>query len=574
MDTTPRKETDTGSDHKRNAKYNINRQADGTTYNRIVRYNTEELADVENNLEEIIRQEEEYSAESMNDVLTQIDPRFKNFLNENTVYYDSLEEVDELLTQNTDFLKEKTLPDFRGKVNKLNLTKKETEGIADQLGHSPFGGGGTSGDGSQLPGITDPGTTLQTVEVEESEKSEKALADTELKPIEKVTTPNDGDDKDPSGGEKGPEKPDPTITATEFDPKKLNDGTTDGPKKTTDTPISIITPGGITPRALTGNGEKGTDNLATSAKTSVGKMGKNILDALGKETSKLMGGITPFGNSTGGTGKVVGGKRAAGIIAAAGLAAGGAAGGGGILVGKKLAMLRFTPEDWLALEEDYQTIIENTMKQAGFSNDELDVFKKTKFKIPASEINEHKKKIEKAVKALPTCEEELVELYNYSMIDENHKVIDYLLFITMLIDGKNTIDNYNFYNVVNQGMEDLDDADFIYSGIYMEDYIDDEKDETEEEIQILNDPTVPKEETEIKEEIKEEPKEELEEGFAYASEPDDKEENPEKKEKKRLSLFGKKKEKQEKEEEKPQEEENYTDSLLNKEWLKGIGFED
>ena len=103
-------------------------------------------------------------------------------------------------------------------------------------------------------------------------------------------------------------------------------------------------------------------------------------------------------------------------------------------------------------------------------------------------------------------EDELLKLYNYSIFDENAKVIDYLLFITMIIDGKNSIDEYNMYNVINQSFENVDEADFIYSGIAMEDYYDELAKDEEPDIKILNDPT----ETEPKDDSKE-PEGELEE---------------------------------------------------------------
>ena len=57
----------------------------------------------------------------------------------------------------------------------------------------------------------------------------------------------------------------------------------------------------------------------------------------------------------------------------------------------------------------------------------------------------------------------------------------------MVIDGRNSIDEYNMYNIINQSVDNADEADFIYNGIDMEDYIDDT---AEENVTILNDPTV------------------------------------------------------------------------------------
>ena len=69
----------------------------------------------------------------------------------------------------------------------------------------------------------------------------------------------------------------------------------------------------------------------------------------------------------------------------------------------------------------------------------------------------------------------------------------------MIIDGRNTIDNYNMYSVINQSLEDADDVDFFYTGIDMEDYYDDD---AEEDVDILNDPTQKEDSKTDEEEVK------------------------------------------------------------------------
>ena len=58
----------------------------------------------------------------------------------------------------------------------------------------------------------------------------------------------------------------------------------------------------------------------------------------------------------------------------------------------------------------------------------------------------------------------------------------------MIIDGKNAIDEYNMYNIINQSFENVDDADFTYSGIAMEEYFDesneDDLDDMNVEVQL------------------------------------------------------------------------------------------
>ncbi len=262
------------------------------------------------------------------------------------------------------------------------------------------------------------------------------------------------------------------------------------PVKDTKTPTVTPVGGGLTSEKPSGSSTTaGGQTVAAALKDGIEGVGSGILDAIGKGAAKLAKGISPYTGGMGGNGAVNVNKATAGIIAAASVAAGGAAAGGGILAAKKASTTKFTPEDWASLGEDYQGIIEKVMKKVGFTEDEIETFKNSKFKIATSELKEHIKKIDKAVDANPTCDDELLRLYEYSMFDENLKVNDYLLFITMIIDGKNAIDDYNMYNVINQSFGDVDEADFIYAGIAMEDYFDVTIEEEEAELKILNDPT-------------------------------------------------------------------------------------
>ena len=266
-----------------------------------------------------------------------------------------------------------------------------------------------------------------------------------------------------------------------------------------------ITPGlgGPSSRA-----EKAAESMKTSVKDGLGKSAGGILDAIEKGASRIARGISPYSAKFGSTGGL--NKTTAGVIAAASVAAGGAAAGGGVLAGMKMNYIHFTPADWESLGKDYQTIIEKLMRKVGFSTDEIETFKNSKYKILASELRAHSKKIEKAANANPQFDDELVQLYDYLMLDDNLKVIDYLLFITMVIDGRNTVDEYNMYNVINLSLEDDNEDDYLYNGIIVEDYIDDSEDE---EIHIVNDPTVPKEETKVEE------KDELTENFSEEDRP-------------------------------------------------------
>lgn len=161
-----------------------------------------------------------------------------------------------------------------------------------------------------------------------------------------------------------------------------------------------------------------------------------------------------------------------GVLAAAALVAGGSVASGGIMIGKKYKSERFTPSDWASLETDTQMTIESLMRNVGFTDDEITTLQNSNFKISADELNSHKTKIEKATKDAIEIEESLYAQYGYSMFNPSGSVNDYILFVTMIIDGKNPSDSYNMYNYINMGLPDPSDSDLGYSGISMLDYID------------------------------------------------------------------------------------------------------
>ena len=162
------------------------------------------------------------------------------------------------------------------------------------------------------------------------------------------------------------------------------------------------------------------------------------------------------------------------VVTAAALAATGAAATGGVIAGKGLMYTRFTPKDWRALGPTYQKRIAKIMKRSGLTETEIHTFQTASFKILTSELKEHIKKIKKAMKINPHCDEDIENLYNYSMFDEEDEIIPYLLFITMVIDGKNVVDEYNMYNVINPNFDEEDEVNGSYAGIDMDDYIDDD----------------------------------------------------------------------------------------------------
>ena len=200
--------------------------------------------------------------------------------------------------------------------------------------------------------------------------------------------------------------------------------------------------------------------------------GSGILDILGKGTSKLATSVSPGSENETSSGSK------AGLLAGAGLAMGGAvAAAAGYVIANKKHFYTFTPDDWEDLDKITQQSILEDFIVAGFNDAEIETFKNSTFKILASELDEHIKKVKEAYDNNENLEVELKEMYNFSVFDDSDKVVKYLVFVMMLIDGKNSIDTFNLYNILNPSLSDSEDADFIYAGINMEEYIFDENQE-------------------------------------------------------------------------------------------------
>ncbi len=212
--------------------------------------------------------------------------------------------------------------------------------------------------------------------------------------------------------------------------------------------------------------------------------GKNLAtsfgDVLKNGVSRLASGISPTSRTNGQSG------INPGALAGIGLAAGGLIAGAGLIAKSQFSTYTFTPEDWEDLDEETQNIILADFRKVGFSEEEINVFVNSTFKIKASELDEHTKKIQKVYEVDENLENELAEMYNFSCFDEDEKIDNYYVFIMLIIDGKDTMDEVNLYNILNVNLEE-DDVDFIYSGINMEEYIydeDEEEEESEEDVEI------------------------------------------------------------------------------------------
>ncbi len=207
----------------------------------------------------------------------------------------------------------------------------------------------------------------------------------------------------------------------------------------------------------------------------LGQLAGSMDRLIGKGASKLADSILP--TLKGKTSQAL----AAGALTAGSLGVAGATIGGGVLVGGKLRYYVFAPEDFEKLDEALQQTILNDMKDAGMNEERIELFKNATFKIPVNEFDPHIKKVEKAYEQNVDFAKDFKDMYNYSLFDENDDLNKYLLFIAMIIDGSNSTDETNIYNIINPSLEE-GEIDFIYSGLIMEEYVyDDDLDHDEEE---------------------------------------------------------------------------------------------
>ena len=207
----------------------------------------------------------------------------------------------------------------------------------------------------------------------------------------------------------------------------------------------------------------------------------NLAEALKRSSNILTGGLFPSIKSK--TAKTV----AAGGLAAAGLGLGGAAIAGGVMLNNKMKYYIFKPSDFTSLDEATQNTIIEDLKVGGFDNNQIEKFKTSQFKIASSELNPHIQKVEKAYDNNADFASQFREVYGYSLFDEDDRLDKYLLFVALLIDGANTTDDTNIYNLINTSLDE-EEVDFIYSGLEMEAYIDDGSDsEEDEEVEFNSD---------------------------------------------------------------------------------------
>ena len=240
-----------------------------------------------------------------------------------------------------------------------------------------------------------------------------------------------------------------------------------------------------TEKAATPVTEEKIEGIVTGGAVAAGTMGAaNAAEAVAetiateqeKDLASLLGDLT---GSVGNIGKAItptGGsietnKGGAGIITAAGLAAAGAIGGGGVYARHNLMTLTFSPDDFNELNAEDRAAIEKDMRGAGYTEEEIAKFKESDFSVDDSFITDIGKAIKKAVEINEKVKEQIREKYGYDIIDALNKISKYKVFVTSIIDGKNALDDYNIYNILNPILTETKLTNLTYFGLILEEVI-------------------------------------------------------------------------------------------------------
>ena len=207
------------------------------------------------------------------------------------------------------------------------------------------------------------------------------------------------------------------------------------------------------------NGKNGTSGTAGQKSTS--STSRTGAGAINTRT----GGLNGSGVRTGST-RYLSPLSVAGI----GLAAGGLLAGAGILARNQFYTYTFTPDDWHSLDGETQNAAVEDFKRIGFDDEEFNYFTSATFKIKATELDEFIKKVKKAKDIDTQLDAELMQMYGFTCINNDDDVDKYRLFLMLIIDGRDPLDETNIFNILNTSLDE-DDVDFIYSGLNYEEYI-------------------------------------------------------------------------------------------------------
>ena len=272
--------------------------------------------------------------------------------------------------------------------------------------------------------------------------------------------------------QQSPPKVDPGITST----STLSTPLPGSGSLATGTPISkSATSSGID------GGKSGTSNSTSEKSTNTTKTSSTPASSsyLAGTTNNNNARVVP--NVTPGTGLTGEKSFATHALTGAGLLIGAAGVAGGLYLATRNGYYIFTPEDWEDTDEYIQAAILQNFREAGMTEAEIQEFMRSTYRIKASELNEHIKKVEKGLELNPNIANDFIALYRFSIFDDVNEVDQYLMFIIMAIDGMSKNDSVNFYNILNPLFED-EDINFIYSGIDLNDYLfeDDSVEDTDE----------------------------------------------------------------------------------------------
>ena len=158
-----------------------------------------------------------------------------------------------------------------------------------------------------------------------------------------------------------------------------------------------------------------------------------------------------------------------GMIGALGATA--AATGGGIIAKSRSRKYVFPPKFWNNLSNITRGVIITKLLEVGYSEEDVKNISIGTLKIKVETLDRVYNAIRKAMALDNDFEAKFIQIYNYTIFTEDKKINKYKLLLTMIIDGKNTADNHNIYNLLNRILIGTDYVRYDYSGVDLEEVL-------------------------------------------------------------------------------------------------------
>jgi len=115
---------------------------------------------------------------------------------------------------------------------------------------------------------------------------------------------------------------------------------------------------------------------------------------------------------------------------------------------KKANLYTIDAKEWASLPAKVKSAIEAKLKSLGFTDAEIKAIKNGEVTVDNARLESLSSSLEKALKANPDLRAELIELYGFDIFNEDGSINKTKLAIAMIIDDKNSKDQYNLESLI------------------------------------------------------------------------------------------------------------------------------